>query len=315
MAEISVIIPTFNRSQFLGETLDSVLAQTYQDWECIVVDDGSKDHTKELLEFYCEKDSRFKYFKRPDDCLKGANACRNLGFEKSKGEFILWYDSDDLMKADKLEIQLEALIKSDTDFCVAPSQIFDDSSGEILGFRFEQLSSDNLMFDYARMKIGWMTPAVLWSKQFLKNSDVLFNEELQAAQEWEFHLRIIAKDPRFCIIEKSLDLIRQHGKSITYDTENPEREWYYFLARLEVYRNCNRNFDRNTREFLKLYLLTRFKEMIRSKNTFVFQAYLKYLAREKTTPRRSKLNALLAIISFKIFGKGNHFLQRIKYYK
>ncbi len=62
---VSIIIPTSNRAQILGETLDSVLAQTFEFWECVVVDDGSTDYTAELMDFYCKKDTRIRYFHRP----------------------------------------------------------------------------------------------------------------------------------------------------------------------------------------------------------------------------------------------------------
>ncbi|WP_372938266.1 glycosyltransferase family 2 protein, partial [Seonamhaeicola sp.] len=85
---VSIIIPTYNRAHLIGETLDSVLAQTYTHWECIVVDDGSSDHTSQVVATYCKNDARFQYHQRPLDRPKGANACRNYGFELSKGEYI-----------------------------------------------------------------------------------------------------------------------------------------------------------------------------------------------------------------------------------
>ena len=94
---VSIIIPTYNRAHLISETLDSILTQTYTHWECIVVDDGSDDSTAELLAGYCKKDARFQYHQRPNDRPKGANACRNYGFELCKGEYINWFDSDDLM--------------------------------------------------------------------------------------------------------------------------------------------------------------------------------------------------------------------------
>ena len=68
---VSVIIPTYNRAHLIGETLDSVLAQTYQNWECIIVDDGSSDDTDEVIGEYVKKDNRFKYYHRPDEHLPG----------------------------------------------------------------------------------------------------------------------------------------------------------------------------------------------------------------------------------------------------
>lgn len=78
---VSIIIPTYNRAHLIGETLDSVMAQTYTNWECIVVDDGSTDNTAELLVVYCNKDNRFQYHHRPKDRPKGANAYRNYGID------------------------------------------------------------------------------------------------------------------------------------------------------------------------------------------------------------------------------------------
>lgn len=94
---VSIIIPTYNRAHLIGETLDSVLAQTYQNWECIVVDDGSSDDTNALMKTYCEQDSRFRYYHRPKERKKGGNICRNIGIDKAQGDFISFLDSDDFI--------------------------------------------------------------------------------------------------------------------------------------------------------------------------------------------------------------------------
>ena len=88
---VSVIIPTYNRAHLIGETLDSALAQTYQNWECIIGDDGSSDNTDEVVGEYVKKDSRFKYFHRPDQHLRGGNGARNYGFKMSQGEYVNKY--------------------------------------------------------------------------------------------------------------------------------------------------------------------------------------------------------------------------------
>ena len=72
---ISIIIPTYNRAHLIGETLNSLLAQTYKDWECIIVDDGSTDDTNNVVEEYVAQDNRFIFVYRPRDRRKGANAC------------------------------------------------------------------------------------------------------------------------------------------------------------------------------------------------------------------------------------------------
>ena len=88
---ISIIIPTYNRAHLIGETLDSVLAQTYPHWECLFIDDGSTDNSIEVIQAYTKQDKRMKLFTRPAHRMKGANACRNIGLENAVGEYIVFF--------------------------------------------------------------------------------------------------------------------------------------------------------------------------------------------------------------------------------
>lgn len=100
---VTVIVPCYNYAHFLGETLDSVLAQTYTNWECLIIDDGSTDRTKEVAEHYCQKDKRFRYIYQSN---QGLSAARNKGIDEAKGEFIQFLDSDDLITSEKLRHQV-----------------------------------------------------------------------------------------------------------------------------------------------------------------------------------------------------------------
>ncbi|MFC4636284.1 glycosyltransferase family 2 protein [Dokdonia ponticola] len=106
---VSVIIPVFNRAHCIEETLRCVQAQTYAHWECILVDDGSTDDSMDVVSAFAKADPRIRLLRRPDSLPKGANSCRNFGFENSKGTYINWLDSDDLMSPNKLEEQLKRL--------------------------------------------------------------------------------------------------------------------------------------------------------------------------------------------------------------
>ena len=98
---ISVVIPTYNRAHLIGETLDSIMAQTYPDWECIIIDDHSTDSTDDIINTYLFKDPRFSYYKKPKQLPKGPSASRNYGLTKASGDYINWFDSDDLMHPEK----------------------------------------------------------------------------------------------------------------------------------------------------------------------------------------------------------------------
>ena len=91
---ISVIVPCYQQGEYLSETLNSVLNQTYPYWECIIVNDGSTDNTKEVAALFCQKDNRFHYIEKEN---QGPSIARNTGINASQGEFILPLDADDII--------------------------------------------------------------------------------------------------------------------------------------------------------------------------------------------------------------------------
>jgi glycosyltransferase involved in cell wall biosynthesis len=110
--KVSIIIPTYNRSELLLETLESVRRQSYKDWECIIIDDGSVDNTKTVVSQLVSKDLRFQFFEKPKKYVRGASSSRNYGFEMSKGKYIQWLDDDDLISENKIELQVIKLENS-----------------------------------------------------------------------------------------------------------------------------------------------------------------------------------------------------------
>lgn len=111
---VSIITPTFNSEKFVGETIYSVLNQTYSNWEMIIVDDCSTDHTVELVKAYQNWDNRIKLIELEEN--GGAAIARNVAIKHAKGRFIAFLDSDDLWLPEKLERQLEFMLKKDIAF-------------------------------------------------------------------------------------------------------------------------------------------------------------------------------------------------------
>lgn len=126
---VSVITPTYNCASFIGETIENIQTQTYQHWEMIIVDDCSKDNTKEVVKKYSEEDKRIKYY-----CLEknsGAAVARTKAMDLAEGEYMAFCDSDDLWMANKLEKQIKFMKKHDIAFsCTAYEQI--DENGNLL---------------------------------------------------------------------------------------------------------------------------------------------------------------------------------------
>ncbi|MBE6647375.1 MAG: glycosyltransferase family 2 protein [Ruminococcaceae bacterium] len=123
---VSVIMPTYNCAKFIAETLDSIKAQTYENWEVVIVDDCSKDNTKEIVDAYIAADPRIKYH-----CLEvnsGAAVARTKAMELAEGEYMAFCDSDDLWMPDKLERQLAFMKENGYAFtCTAYEQINEET--------------------------------------------------------------------------------------------------------------------------------------------------------------------------------------------
>ena len=119
---------TFNRAHFILETISSIQNQTYLDWECIIIDDGGTDNTLEVITPILNKDSRFKFLKRPDNYKKGLPGCRNYGLDLAQGDYIIFFDDDDIVHADNLKICLESLNNESLDFCHYQKLSFDGES-------------------------------------------------------------------------------------------------------------------------------------------------------------------------------------------
>ena len=218
---VSVIIPTKNRGHIIKETLDSILCQSYVNWECIIVDDRSSDNTVSVVSDYMKTDARFQFFARPKYKIKGANSCRNIGFEKAKGEFINWFDSDDIMHPDFLKLKLEALVNNPSlDFCACVSSTFktDYKLSEAINRPFV-MHSINYVEDYLINGLYFYTPSPLWSYEFLKDK-VLFDETLHRSQESDFHFRMLTHQPKYTYLNRVLFYIRTGIISISNEAPN-----------------------------------------------------------------------------------------------
>lgn len=208
---VSIVIPTYNRAHLIGETLDGVLSQTYKNWECLIVDDGSSDGTFELLQTYCNADNRFKYLRRPENKKKGANSCRNEGFRLSKGEYIQWFDDDDIMLPEFITLKINSF-NSCTKFVICNGFYADANLNKLV---ITKMDCDTNLFEGI---IFWsnqvMNPSIIFKKSFLTNK-TLFLEELAKSQEFEFFSRLFfnINQEDYVIIKEPLFLYRQHHTS------------------------------------------------------------------------------------------------------
>lgn len=198
---ISIITPSFNRSEIIHETAKSVFNQTYPHWEWMIVDDGSTDNTWDLLKGYAAKDPRVKIFKRNRD-PKGAAACRNIAIEKSSGDYLIFLDTDDILASFCLEQRINAFKEDPSnDFILFPMLLFKDIPGDtnILW------NVENGMDDLLRIIYGDPVcpgSGTLWKKKtFIEIG--MWNESILLWQDIELHIRALLQNVKF---QKRLDL-------------------------------------------------------------------------------------------------------------
>ncbi|PZX47643.1 glycosyltransferase family 2 protein [Algoriphagus chordae] len=234
---VSILIPNYNKALYLRETLDSVLSQTYQNWECIIVDDLSTDASWEILEEYKELDTRFHIFKRPFNLSKGANTCRNFAFQLSKGEFINWFDSDDLMFKDFIYKKIVFILKHPKFDCVISRPTSFDN--DIKCYENWIPKYENMLVDYLLKDIHFTTPGPLFKRNVLEDVD-LFNNEIPVGQEKEFYFRLLVKGMRVFVLDFFSYKYRVSDDSIVSSHIQKNKPYLslmykYFIARTIVF--------------------------------------------------------------------------------
>lgn len=232
--EISIIMATYNRLRYIEESLNSIVNQSYKNWECLIIDDGNNDATKKVLYELSKKDRRFRYFSRPDNYAKGLSGARNFGLDKAKGKYYIFFDDDDIVHPQNLEISLNELIESGGDFCRYEKTPFFGDSG--ISFRSVTGDFSRMNFSLERLdemvtgKIPFASCTVLWSYKCFDS--IRFNEDLHYAEEWECYTRILLEGFKGVSINKVLYYNRKHKASNTgeFQSKHPKRRKSKILA-------------------------------------------------------------------------------------
>lgn len=197
---ISIVIPTYNRAYIIHRSLDSVLNQTYGDWECIVVDDHSTDETKEVVAQYIRKDKRFKYI--VNNRTKGAQGARNTGILAAKYEWICLFDSDDCMYSDYIETMQQTITeKAEADVIACYANIRNITTGEFEG-RIDEIADGYLHQRLLQRKLYVAYDICVIKRQKLIEIGLL-DEQCPAMQEWDTHIRL-SKICRYAVVAKPL---------------------------------------------------------------------------------------------------------------
>lgn len=225
---VSIITASFNSEKYISKTIESVINQSYKNWELLITDDYSTDHTIEIIESYSKKDSRIKFFKLTKN--SGAAVARNNSINNSKGKYIAFIDSDDLWEMNKLNEQLFFMKDNNIHFSFTAYKIIDDN-GNSTGKTVD--SSQTGSFSYKDMLAKKATlgcSTVMLNKKAFK--DLLNIPLLRTGQDYAFWLKLLKNtNQEAFILPIAFTQYRINPKSISRNKlKKAKRQWV-------IYRN------------------------------------------------------------------------------
>lgn len=197
---VSIIIPNFNKSPFISETIKSVLSQSLIDWELLIIDDNSSDKSWSIIESYGVKDQRIKAF-RNNSGRKGASVCRNIGLKKANGNFVIFLDSDDLLSPSCLENRIKEITSfPKLDFMVFSMGTFYAKIGDSSSTWIPP--EKNHLEKILAHDLPWSIVQPIWKKEFLINLNG-FDESFSRLQDVEMHTRaLLYKSVNYAVSSK-----------------------------------------------------------------------------------------------------------------
>lgn len=254
---VSIILATYNRAGYILESVMSIHSQSFKDWECLIIDDGGTDNTQHVLTDILLQDNRFHYLKRSSSYHKGLPGTRNYGLDLAKGEYIIFFDDDDIVHPLNLELCIKELADEKISFCRYLRPVFTGDFDYNFDYSKEYTSFFIDKKDICKMvknELQFNSCAVMWRSICFK--DNRFVETLMYAEEWELYSRILSCGFTGLSINKSLFYGRKHLASNTgeFYNNNSIRRASYVEAILLVIRNLKK---KNLLEYsLKRYFIT-----------------------------------------------------------
>ena len=214
---ISVIVPAFNQAQYLSQALDSVSEQKYPHWECIIINDGSTDHTETVAQCYIKKDARFIYLKKENG---GLSSARNAGLKIAKGQWVQFLDADDYIDAEKFRLSIDIINENPSaDIVIADFKMFIDSPTKATP-AFCELNQGR--FDFENILFGWDVQfnipihSGFFKLALFKQNP--FSESLKIGEDWVMWLKIFMQPQVQAVyLDSPLAYYRINPNSMTKD--------------------------------------------------------------------------------------------------
>ncbi len=287
---ISVLLPVFNSQKYLSSCIESILAQSYGDFELVIVDDGSIDKSGEIIKEFASKDTRIKYFYKENE--KSISKTRNFLLDHINGEYFVFIDSDDIVEKDFLRILLETMNKTESDIVSCGFKIINMPVFIKKGYGKKEVNSSTALEE---MLFSGRFYAV-WNKLIKtdKANNVRFDESLNYGEDLIYLFNLLKSDLKFTFIDNPLYFYRLRSNSLSSGGIGDSKK--DFLKKLITLSKDDKYLD--IREIIQVWVYAtanfyRFKTRHRRKEYADYRLYLKEVISEfKPYYKKSKKGKL-----------------------
>lgn len=234
MQNVSVIVPVYNKELSLARTIESVLNQTFKNFELILINDGSTDKSKNVIKKYQEQDSRIVYIEQEN---RGVSIARNLGIDKSNFEYISFLDAGDVIECDFLEKMTSKIDKSNVCFC-GHYNVIDDIK---IKARFKYYEGD-VLDKYLYNICTPNTNSWLIKRSYLNENNIRFSPNINWGEDMEFFGKVLFNDKNVKCVDESLSYyFRDKSNTLSENNLDKINKDIYWLERFKNYISDNEN--------------------------------------------------------------------------
>ena len=218
---VSIIVTCYNQAHCIANTLESIVSQTYTNWECVIVDDGSLDDSAEVIKEFIKDDTRFTYLFQNN---QGVSRARNKGFALATGSFINFMDGDDTFLPDKLKEQIQ-VFKDNPEIavCICDHQFYLEKEDVYKYYEFEKLTTkplEQLLFKWHN-GVAFPPHAVLYKRELWTLNEFPFPEDYShRCEDWVFNVLVVLKDENYYILDKVLCNYHMGAANFTNNTKS-----------------------------------------------------------------------------------------------
>lgn len=243
---VSVIMPAYNSEKYIGKSIESVLAQDYEKFELIIVDDGSKDGTKSIAEQYAKNDIRIKLLEQAN---QGVSVARNKGLDTATGEYVAFLDSDDLWDADNLSVMVQAAECTKSGLICAGFDIINaDDTLETVNLVYKDGELMDFVTSNSEIRFFFWIGSVIIRRDILEKYYIRFDEGIAIMEDIGFYIKIFAVT-NLKSVHRVMAHYCKHENSATTAAYNPHK----WEGSVEIFRHAEEYIKKYRLEWIEKY--------------------------------------------------------------